>query len=454
MQLKKLLTLALILLFSSLVTSGSPALFTKAEAAEARYTISGYIIDQGGNGIPNAEIIFGVPDIVPAAFSDATGHYSMSAPAGTYHLNVWPPFDSNYIFYDQKGFAVNGDMTKNITLDLGCKVSGYILNSGAPVQGAVVALNEFYCGWYSNYSGYYFVTAPPATYTFSLHPRQGLTFPSYSENNLAVTQDLSKNVTLGSTSPTQRVKVSGYVLDQNGCGIAGANVIFNVPSIVPSVWTNQSGYYEMSAPAGTYHINVWPPFNSNYINYDESGFQVAASDINKNITMYLGYKVSGYIVDSQGVPVNGAAVLLDNYGSGWFSKADGYYFLNVPAGTYTLKVQPRVGTNFPSYYEYSFAVSCDIAKNITVGSAANSSTTSYAASTVSSSASIANPTQIPTPPTLLPATSVTNLVDTAQDTTEDTASTTASPDVTVWALVIVAVVLVVVGLALVAKKRM
>jgi outer membrane protein assembly factor BamB len=181
-------------------------------------------------------------------------------------------------------------------------------------------------------------------------------------------------------------KISGYILDANGHGIAGANIIFNVPSIVPSVWSDSSGYYVISAPAGTYHVNVWPPFDSNYINYDEPGF-VVESDITKNITLYSGCKVSGYISDSSGNPVVGAAVLLRNsagtFGSGWFSSSSGYYFLSVPAGTYTIDAHPRTGnyysgptTDFPTYYEYNFTVNADTVKNITVGNPSPTSTSS------------------------------------------------------------------------------
>ena len=182
-----------------------------------------------------------------------------------------------------------------------------------------------------------------------------------------------------SPAPNQSsFKISGYILDANGNGIGGANIIFNVPQIVPSVWSDSSGHYVISAPVGTYHINVWPPFDSNYINYNEPGFTVG-SDISKNITLYSGYKVSGYITNSSGNPVTGAAVLLRNsvnsFGSGWFSNSMGYYFLSVPAGTYTIDAHPRAGynysgptTNFPTYYEYNFTVNSNTIKNITVSS--------------------------------------------------------------------------------------
>ena len=173
-----------------------------------------------------------------------------------------------------------------------------------------------------------------------------------------------------STSSEPSFNISGYILDSNGNGIAGANIIFNVPQFVPSVYSDSSGHYVISAPAGTYHVNVWPPFDSHYIFYDQQGF-VVGSDITKNITLSSGCKVSGYIFDSSGKPVKNAIVLLDNYLSGWFSKDTGYYFVTAPAGTYTLSVWPANGVqnppNFPTYYEYNVVVNGDLSKNIVVG---------------------------------------------------------------------------------------
>jgi outer membrane protein assembly factor BamB len=180
---------------------------------------------------------------------------------------------------------------------------------------------------------------------------------------------------------SERFKISGYVLDSNGCGIAKADVIFNVPSIVPGVFTDNSGYYETYGPSGTYHISVWPPFDSNYLNGDEAGFTVS-SDITKNMTLQTGFKISGYVINSIGTPMVGASVLFKTsnriYGSGYFTNSLGYYFINVPAGTYTIDAHPQTAFNpsysgpctpFPTYYEYNFAVNGNINKNIIVGGA-------------------------------------------------------------------------------------
>lgn len=43
-------------------------------------------------------------------------------------------------------------------------------------------------------------------------------------------------------------KISGYILDEKGNGLNGARIIFNVPSIVSSIDSDSSGYYEIFAP--------------------------------------------------------------------------------------------------------------------------------------------------------------------------------------------------------------
>jgi hypothetical protein len=59
--------------------------------------------------------------------------------------------------------------------------------------------------WFSNYSGYYFVTAPEGTYTLNARPANGpqdvTVFSPYSEYNFVVNGNLEKNITVGVTSP-------------------------------------------------------------------------------------------------------------------------------------------------------------------------------------------------------------------------------------------------------------
>ena len=77
----------------------------------------------------------------------------------------------------------------------------------------------------------------------------------------------------------------------------------------------------------------------------------------------------------------GASVLFKTgnqvYGSGWYSKSNGYYYISVPAGTYTIDAHPQTAFNpsftgpctpFTTYYEYNYAVNSNTNKNITVNS--------------------------------------------------------------------------------------
>jgi hypothetical protein len=145
-----------------------------------------------------------------------------------------------------------------------------------------------------------------------------------------------------SVSGQSTYKIEGYVKDASGAPIAEAYLTFNNLSI-PLLETNLQGYYSVNAPAGTYRFNVWPPNDSRFINYDEY-YTVNKADT-KNITLYTGYKISGYVVNASGVPMVGAAVLLQLnssviYGSGFFTNKEGYYYVNAPAGTYTINTHP------------------------------------------------------------------------------------------------------------------
>jgi hypothetical protein len=261
----------------------------------SRYKISGYILDFNGNPIVGAQIIYCVPDLVPAQFSDSTGYYEMNAPAGQYQVDVWPPFNSHYIFFEQKYLTVNSDMQMNITLQTGYRLSGTITtSSGAPVSGAVVWLdnpaqgNHYFCGWYSKADGSYFVTAPPGTYTLKIQPKTGLTFPSYSES-VTITGDSVKNIVIGSSPNSQDpndaktsvlsfsvnsnslavgsiLHLSGKLNAQNGSPLVGKTVILsfavanaNVYTQIGSGTTDSAGLYKIDwlVPAsGTFTLKV------------------------------------------------------------------------------------------------------------------------------------------------------------------------------------------------------
>ncbi len=213
-------------------------------------------------------------------------------------------------------------------------------------------------------------------------------------------------------------KIEGYITDSLGVHIADAFVTFNNITI-PWCMSNASGYYSINAPAGNYLINVWPPYDSHYINYGET-FHVTA-DATQNITLVTGCKISGYVYNETGSPMIAAAVLFgvsstEIYGSGYFTNETGYYYANLQPGTYTIDAHPRTKnepsysgycSNFTAYTEADFIVTGDFVKNLTVGvtptptpSPTQASSSSSSSSTTTTTTPKPTPTPAPTQPTL------------------------------------------------------
>lgn len=218
-------------------TSSPTPTTTPMPTALPKYEVSGYILNVNGTGIADAEIIFGLPNIVPSVYTDYLGHYMISAPIGNYNINVWPPFDSNYLSYGETGFIVNSNITKNITLNTGYKVSGYLTDaSGAPIRGALVSLNQYHCGWYSKTDGKYFVTVPAGTYALMIQPKTGPIFTIYTEANFTVNQDIQRNFVLTTATPPDQI----FKVESNS---TVSNLSFNSTSVTLS--------FTVSGPNGT-----------------------------------------------------------------------------------------------------------------------------------------------------------------------------------------------------------
>jgi hypothetical protein len=341
--------------------------------AQSTYKVSGYILDSSGKGVAGAKFT-----LYPAGqvTTDNSGYYQINASGSQYYsIFVWPPFDSNYLAYTERGFYVGTtDATKNITLTSGVKLCGYIkADSSTPISGALGFLGDYYSGWYSNSSGYYFITAPAGTYTLKFEPKTGPTFPTFVQFNFSLTQNTFKNVTLNDPENTPIYDVSGYVLDSNGKGISGAEIVFGV-TYVTSVISGSTGYYSIFAPLGTYHAVIWPPFDSNYLSYNQPSLTVGSTDITQNFTLSVGCKVSGYLTDSAGNPIRGAIASLGTHTSGWYSNDSGYYFTTAPIGVYNLKIQPRTGPDFPIYTEANFNLSGDVSRSFILAASQSTST--------------------------------------------------------------------------------
>jgi hypothetical protein len=249
-------------------------------------------------------------------------------------------------------------------------ISGYVFDScGNPASGTYAYLinsagSSFGSDVWVSPNGLYCLVAPAGTYTFVARgPNDSGT--SFSETQIVVDRDLNKNITL-----VPGFKVSGYVVDSAGKGLAGsATFIFNSTWTVPSVTTGNSGFYAVYLPAGTYTFVIWPPYNSSLVNFQNRNFTVC-SDMTYNVVLDSGFKLSGYLHYPSGEPVVGLSTLLINsagftFSAGRWSDSSGYYYGVVPAGTYSLYIHGSSSSG-KSFSETSLAINSDITKNITI----------------------------------------------------------------------------------------
>ena len=148
---------------------------------------------------------------------------------------------------------------------------------------------------------------------------------------------------------TPPLLISGYILDENGNGVAGAEIwlVYGSP-YYPTCTTNSSGYYEFYGWAKVpVDVFIYPPFDSNYLVYKQQSLTIQPG-ITLNFALTKGYKLLGYIVFQNGSNPSGSTVLLNNTWSGTYCDSTGYYFVTVPAGMYTINARHQYRWGLPS----------------------------------------------------------------------------------------------------------
>ncbi|NLE04946.1 MAG: hypothetical protein GX638_09110, partial [Crenarchaeota archaeon] len=213
----------------------------------------------------------------PSFTTSVSGYYEIYAPAGKYTFIIWPPSDTNLINHESKDFVVDSDLTKDITLEYGVKISGYFsLPTGEKISGISTKLASnsgmFYSSGHWSTSGFYFISAPAGTYTLTAYYTSDYEIV-YSESNIELNQDLVKDITLieATISPTNLAILDvgqSWIYTVNATGGSG---IFNA-----YIWyVNGAAKIAQSSPvfnftpttAGAYSITASVTDNRGAISY-------------------------------------------------------------------------------------------------------------------------------------------------------------------------------------------
>ncbi len=223
------------------------------------------------------------------------------------------------------------------------KLMGYVNFSDNETGQEGVSVEVFEYGNMSNLITEDFTNATGYYETYYLAPGQyNVTYSvttGYYEETITVdiaVGDNMQNATLEAWPTTGTLH--GYVLNETGAAIVGAAVVIDGTDFETT--TNATGYYKLEdLPEGT-HTAIASA--DGYLNSSEDVEIVAMETTKQNITLEAEPVITtgtltGYVVDVDGVGIEGAAVTIDGTDFEAETNATGYYMLeDLPEGTHTV----------------------------------------------------------------------------------------------------------------------
>lgn len=185
-------------------------------------------------------------------------------------------------------------------------LQGYVLDDRfQPVRDVKIKIVSAYYGHtytvFTDDSGFFSISLPAGSYVLSLNPN-GYTVEQISPSIAYVKPGSTVNVEVRLQRVLGDSTLHGYVLNEEGEALEGAEVMLysrDVAGFSLNGVTNESGYYSVNLPAGSYHVLV---VDSGY-SYVTEVLDITG-DVEKNYTLLMpegaGYLVYGKVMNSTG----------------------------------------------------------------------------------------------------------------------------------------------------------
>ena len=270
------------------------------------YTLSGTVTNNDGD--PLSKIIVEIRSITEDFYgrskTDSQGSYEIKGivSASDYKIMVTSSGDDSYIPI-KESIAIVNDMTKNINLVPGFKLSGYVKKDGTGVKDVTVMIisisNDFFSQEVTDSWGYYEVNNVPAGSDYQITAKP---INYAQQTQVDQTAGTEVNFNLSSGGP-----VSGYVRDASFNPLSGVRVKLSSSYLNNSIGTttNTDGYYIFNGLqkydlSGNYIADyVITVSSSDYPIQEETNIKV---DDTVNFTMVSSdnNKLSGVVTDSSG----------------------------------------------------------------------------------------------------------------------------------------------------------
>ena len=341
------------------------------DTLRAGFAVSGIVRDRNNVAIPNVDIsafdeCTGNEIATAHDNTDATGAFSVVAPAGTYTLTINPPACKVVQAWRVTNQVVSGAVNLGtFSLAAGVIASGVMHNpdGSAMVDARLKFFDDNQVGVprvgttrdHTNATGAFSVVVAPSTYDINVEPPTGSTARVLHVNNTRITN----NTGLGTLTAAAGLTLASTV--QGTGAIPLLNVDINVhdhatgtPQHLAHDATDVTGHYAVVIAPGTYDVQYDPPVCDG-----RAPVQLDSLVINGPVTLPVttlanAIHLTGTVTDGTS-PVAGVdlEVLPTGGGKKLFTPnaqtpANGTFDLRVPAGTYDVHYIAPAGTRLIS----------------------------------------------------------------------------------------------------------
>jgi len=356
-----------------------------APDARAQFTISGTVTDPEAVPVDSVRILLyddeGDPIGVPPTRTNSSGFYSISGiPPDTYGVGFEPLTATGLLDKIVAPVEVSANVTLNTSLVRGGILSGFVRDSlgvGIPnidlnVYDQLPDTVIFTPGDNTDVTGFYDVVIPVGIYRLRWRAVGGENLVPVEYRDVTITSDTTIDVTM-----KPGFFVSGTVLDQSMTPVFNADFDFIISStgqkiVTSNDNTDNSGLFNILVAVGTYDIQVEPIITDKLVPQEIVGITIT-KDTTMNFTLAPGFLVSGFITDSNAVPVFNADLDLKYTGTRvqLFTPGDntdtlGLFQIIAPSGQYDIIVKPPVASRLAPIRIDSNTISADIVVNAVV----------------------------------------------------------------------------------------
>ena len=242
-------------------------------------------------------------------------------PQGSYYVTVQKE-GYNDVYDDD--VVVSGDVTKNYLMTRNGTLTVTVTDSvtGGPIENAHVTVkdsgNNTVAEGDTDTSGTYTTELVEGNYTVEITHED-----YYDPAPYEITINPNETTTVNAQLEPLPLTIYGYVYDQYGDPVVDATVEVDSTECSPTT-TNESGYYQLECPAGSYHLTAWK--NGYYsAEADVSGDKGDTVEQNFTLQDYPDANITVTVQDTNDNAIANAHVVLERSTDGinWEQYAEG-----------------------------------------------------------------------------------------------------------------------------------